>query len=89
MNTVLGSMPRAIQPHDHRATFSIDPRYKNNPNDANLQYETFVASNSALGSGESFDDWHRADWWIRFSKSGIGAQDLILKHPEPSSWLRP
>ena len=64
-------------------TFAIDPWYANNPNDANLQYETFmtqdlvpwVKANLATTGSEQ-------NWLIGFSKSGIGGQDLILKHPD-------
>ena len=64
-------------------TFSIDPWYADNPNDANLQYETFMTT--------ELEPWVKANlsttgteqnWLIGFSKSGIGAQDLILKHPD-------
>ncbi len=63
-------------------TFSTAPWYADNPNDANLQYETFmtndlepwVAANLATTGQEQ-------NWLIGFSKSGIGAQDLLLKHP--------
>ena len=64
-------------------TFAIDPWYANNPNDANLQYETFMT--------QDLEPWVKANlsttgteqnWLIGFSKSGIGAQDLILKHPD-------
>ena len=64
-------------------SFSIDPWYTDNPNDANLQYETFMTSELV--------PWVRANlsttgteqnWLIGFSKSGIGGQDLILKHPD-------
>jgi hypothetical protein len=64
-------------------TFSIDSWYANNPNDANLQYETFMTT--------ELEPWVQANlsttgteqnWLIGFSKSGIGAQDLILKHPD-------
>ena len=64
-------------------TFSIDPWYANNPNDESLQYETFMTT--------ELEPWVRANlsttgteqnWLIGFSKSGIGAQDLILKHPD-------
>ena len=63
-------------------TFAIDPWYANNPNDANLQYETFMTN--------ELEPWVQANlsttgteqnWLIGFSKSGLGAQDLILKHP--------
>ena len=64
-------------------SFSIDPWYSNNSSDPTLQYETFMTS--------ELQPWVRADlattgteqnWLIGFSKSGIGAQDLILKHPD-------
>ena len=64
-------------------TFAIDPWYANNPNDANLQYETFMTAD--------LEPWVKANlattgseqnWLIGFSKSGLGAQDLILKHPD-------
>jgi hypothetical protein len=64
-------------------TFAIDPWYANNPNDANLQYETFMTTD--------LEPWVKANlattgseqnWLIGFSKSGLGAQDLILKHPD-------
>ena len=63
-------------------TFGIEPWYANNPNDANVQYETFMTSdlvpwvtqNLAITGSEQ-------NWLMGFSKSGIGGQDLILKHP--------
>ncbi len=64
-------------------SFSIDPWYADNPNDASLHYETFMTSElvpwvkanlSTTGTEQN--------WLIGFSKSGIGAQDLILKHPD-------
>ena len=64
-------------------TFSIDPWYANNPNDSTLQYETFMTTD--------LEPWVKANlsttgteqnWLIGFSKSGNGAQDLILKHPD-------
>ena len=63
-------------------SFAIDPWYANNPNDPNLQYETFMTS--------ELEPWVKANlattgteqnWLIGFSKSGIGAEDLLLKHP--------
>ena len=64
-------------------SFAIDPWYANNPNDANVQYETFMTS--------ELEPWVKANlattgteqnWLIGFSKSGIGAEDLLLKHPD-------
>ena len=63
-------------------SFYIQPWYANNPNDPNLQYETFMtnelvpwvkANLSTTGTEQN--------WLIGFSKSGYGGQDLILKHP--------
>jgi putative esterase len=64
-------------------TFGIDSWYANNPNDPRLQYETFmtqelvpwIKQNLATTGSEQM-------WLIGFSKSGIGGQDLILKHPD-------
>ena len=64
-------------------SFGIEPWYADNPNDASVQYETFmtkdllpwVTQNLALSG-------HEQNWLIGFSKSGIGADDLILKHPD-------
>ena len=64
-------------------SFAINPWYANNPNDPNLQYETFMTS--------ELQPWVKANlattgteqnWLIGFSKSGIGAEDLLLKHPD-------
>jgi Putative esterase len=64
-------------------TFAIQPWYADNPNDPNLQYETFMTT--------ELEPWVNANlattgteqnWLIGFSKSGIGGQDLILKHPD-------
>jgi hypothetical protein len=63
-------------------SFAIDPWYADNPDDANLQYETFMTNElvpwvkASLASSGS-----EQDWLIGFSKSGIGGQDLLLKHP--------
>ena len=64
-------------------SFGIDPWYADNPLDANLQEDTFMAMDlqpwvkanlSTTGSEQN--------WLIGFSKSGIGAQTLILRHPD-------
>jgi Putative esterase len=64
-------------------TFAIDPWYADNPKNANVRYETFmtrevvpwVEKNLAITG-------HEQNWLIGFSKSGLGGQDLILKHPD-------
>jgi len=64
-------------------SFGIDPWYADNPNDANKQEETFMTT--------ELQPWVKANlsttgteqhWLIGFSKSGIGGQDLLLKHPD-------
>jgi len=63
-------------------SFAAEPWYADNPTDASEQEETFMATElqpwvmanlSTTGTEQS--------WLIGFSKSGIGAQDLLLKHP--------
>ena len=63
-------------------TFGTDPWYADNPSDPNIQYETFmtqdlvpwVEHNLATTGSEQ-------NWLIGFSKSGLGAQDLLLNDP--------
>ena len=64
-------------------TFGSSPWYADNPADANIQYETYLTQDlvpwvqSHLSTSGS-----EQNWLIGFSKSGYGAQDLILKHPD-------
>jgi Putative esterase len=63
-------------------TFAIDPWYADNPENPDVRYETFMTKvivpwaekNLAITGREQ-------NWLIGFSKSGLGAMDLILKHP--------
>jgi hypothetical protein len=74
-------------------SFAIDPWYADDPNDPGLRYETFMTNDlvpwvtqnlaapaasqplaTLAGGGQN--------WLIGFSKSGIGGQDLLLKHPD-------
>jgi len=64
-------------------SFSINPWYADNPLDANLHEDTFMAMD--------LQPWVKANlsttgseqhWLIGFSKSGIGGQTLILRHPD-------
>jgi putative esterase len=75
-------------------SFAIDPWYADNPNDPNLHYETFltkdlvpwVTQNFSVTSGAvgpfGTITQHEQNWLIGFSKSGIGGEDLLLKHPD-------
>ena len=63
-------------------SFAIDPWYADNPINPAVQYDTFmtqelvpwVQKNLAATGNEQ-------NWLIGFSKSGIGGEDLILRHP--------
>ncbi len=63
-------------------SFGIDPWYADNSADPAVRYDAFmttelvpwVQQNLATAGSEQ-------NWLIGFSKSGIGAQDLILRHP--------
>lgn len=64
-------------------SFGIQPWYANNPANPDVQYENFmvkelvpwVQANLAKTGDEQ-------NWLIGFSKSGIGGQYLLLRHPE-------
>ncbi len=75
-------------------TFAIDPWYANDPNDRDLQYETFMTQELVPWIKQHLaTTGHEQVWLIGFSKSGLGAQDLILKHPHvftlAASWDSP
>ena len=64
-------------------TFAIDPWYADNPNDPNVQYDTFMADDLVPWVRHNLTaTGHEENWLIGFSKSGIGATDLILRHPD-------
>ena len=64
-------------------TFEIDPWYANNPTDSHLQYETFMTQELLPWIKQNLaTTGHEQTWLIGFSKSGYGAEDLILKHPD-------
>jgi hypothetical protein len=75
-------------------TFPTDPWYANNPNDPHLRYETFMTKVLVPWIKQNLaTTGHEHVWLIGFSKSGLGAQDLILKHPRvftlAASWDSP
>ncbi len=74
-------------------SFPSDPWYADNPNDPNLHFETFMTNDlvpwvtqnlvpSAASQPFSPLPGHEQNWLIGFSKSGIGGEDLLLKHPD-------
>jgi len=63
-------------------TFSIDPWYADSSTDQNVQYESFMTQELAPWIKQNLaTTGNEQVWLIGFSKSGIGGQDLILKHP--------
>ena len=64
-------------------TFGFDPWYADNPKNANIKYETFITQEVVPWVEKNFaTTGHEENWLIGFSKSGLGAQDLLLKHPD-------
>jgi S-formylglutathione hydrolase FrmB len=72
-------------------SFAQDPWYADNPLDPNLRYETFMTSDLVPWVTQNFSTpsgplgsiaGGGQNWLIGFSKSGIGGQDLLLKHPD-------
>jgi Tryptophan-rich Synechocystis species C-terminal domain/Putative esterase len=63
--------------------FPIDPWYADNPNDATINYETFTAKILPAWVDSNFaTTGTEENLLLGFSKSGYGALDLILKHPD-------
>jgi len=63
-------------------SFSINPWYADDSLDANLQEDTFMAADLTPWVKANLSTTGREQsWLIGFSKSGIGAQTLILRHP--------
>ena len=64
-------------------SFPVEPWFANNPTDPNIQYETFMANNLVHWVSKNLATTGKEqNWLLGFSKSGVGAQDLILKHPD-------
>jgi hypothetical protein len=63
--------------------FPIDPWYADSPKDPTINYETFIASILPRWIGSIFPDTDGDNYMlIGLSKSGYGAMDLLLKHPD-------
>jgi hypothetical protein len=64
-------------------SFGVEPWYADNPDEPGIRHETFltgelipwVRARLAVTGGEQ-------NWLIGFSKSGLGGQALLLKHPD-------
>jgi hypothetical protein len=63
-------------------TFTSEPWYADSSTDPNLQYESFMTTELAPWVDQNLaTSGTEQNWLIGFSKSGYGAQDLILKNP--------
>ncbi len=63
-------------------SFPTDPWYANNPSDPSLQYETFMTQDLVPWVEQNLGAGGGQNWLIGFSKSGLGAQDLLFKYPQ-------
>ena len=73
-------------------SFAVDPWYADNPNDPSLHYETFLTQDLVPWVTQNLTPAPATqlfapptggqNWLIGFSKSGIGGEDLLLKHPD-------
>jgi hypothetical protein len=63
-------------------TFTYDPWYADSPTDPAVQYESFLTTELVPWVDKNLaTSGTEQNWLIGFSKSGYGAQDLLLKHP--------
>jgi hypothetical protein len=63
-------------------SFAIDPWYADNPTNPDVQYEDFMTKELVPWVQQHLSvTGHEQNWLLGFSKSGLGAEDLILKHP--------
>jgi hypothetical protein len=64
-------------------SFGIDPWFADNPSDSAVQYDTFMTKELVPWAQKNLaTTGNEQNWLIGFSKSGIGGQDLILRHPD-------
>jgi hypothetical protein len=64
-------------------SFPVEPWYANSSTDPNTQYETFMVDDLVPWVTQNLaTTGQEQNWLLGFSKSGFGAQDLILKHPD-------
>jgi Putative esterase len=63
-------------------SFAIDPWYADNPTNPDVRYEDFMTKKLVPWVQQHLSvTGHEQNWLLGFSKSGLGAEDLILKHP--------
>jgi hypothetical protein len=80
---------RSLGAHDeHNLTliqpsFALDPWYADHPTDPKVRYETFMTEDLVPWVRQNLARTGREqNWLIGFSKSGLAAQHLLLKHPD-------
>lgn len=80
---------RALRAHDRyhltvvEPTFGIEPWYADNPLEAGVRHETFLVHELVPWiRGELPVTGTESIWLIGFSKSGLAAHSLLLKHPD-------
>ena len=63
-------------------SFGIEPWYADNSIDSDLHYDSFMANDLVPWVTQNLSlTGQEQNWLMGFSKSGIGGQDLLLKHP--------
>jgi hypothetical protein len=64
-------------------SFRVQPWYADNPSDPGVRYETFMIRELIPWARETLaTSGIEQNWLIGFSKSGVGGQGLVLKHPD-------
>ena len=64
-------------------SFGLSPWYADNPSDSSRHYESFLTNDLVPWVTDTLAiSGQEQNWLIGFSKSGIGGQDLILRHPD-------
>jgi hypothetical protein len=64
-------------------SFDLDPWYADNPGHPDVGYETFMVTQLEPWVKATLSTTgHEQSWLIGFSKSGLGAQDLLFKYPD-------
>ena len=64
-------------------SFGIESWYADNPNDSNIRHETFMTMELIPWVRATLEiTGNEQNWLLGFSKSGIEAQALLLRHPD-------
>jgi len=63
-------------------SFRVEPWYADNPDEPDIRHETFMVRELIPWARATLAiSGHEQNWLIGFSKSGLGGQALLLKHP--------